>query len=181
MKTQLGYGKLLSTKQSHTILANALAELDIHPFSIASVERYKKYMEKTVEEKVNRKYHAVCEALMAKISKLRSVRKRNQAQEDRLDSLQDQLSNIEDGESNIEEFIVEWDMDSLEHYEEEVPTFVLNKALQIKEKIPSAKFVIDSLQVNAVDKDPFLVVFLDKERYYIEVWDEPTFEAEQKW
>lgn len=73
-----------------------------------------------------------------------------------------------------------WNRTKIEEYKLPVPEFVLNKAVQIKEKCPEAEFYIQHLEDHP---DPFLVVEIPKagyghkERYFVEVWDEPKFEA----
>jgi len=83
-----------------------------------------------------------------------------------------------------------WQTYSLKGYPGAVPEFVLSKALQIKALLPEAEFQIDQLVVEREqtivqrDPDPFLIVSLstyngrsvDKESYYIEVWDEKEYE-----
>lgn len=80
-----------------------------------------------------------------------------------------------------------WRITPLEKYTEEVPKFVLRKAVDIKRELPQAMFYVDQLAV-----DPFLIVTLkelpdymvntkrglDPETAaYIETWSEPKFEA----
>lgn len=69
---------------------------------------------------------------------------------------------------------VTWEAYNLVGYEKPVPEFVLNKALEIKEEVPDVEFMIEELTIHP---DPFLVAVLGKERYHVEVWDEPKFEA----
>lgn len=68
-----------------------------------------------------------------------------------------------------------WSKTSLREYDHPVPEFVLDKALRIKEACPEVEFRIQHL--NQPKADPFLVAFIGKEIYYIEVWDEPRFEG----
>ena len=95
-----------------------------------------------------------------------------------------------------EEYI--WQRVSMERYNLPIPSFVVNKAVQIKKRLPKAVFWIEE----CVDRrtirveDPFLVVDYDGKLHssgraphnstygdyvhverYIEVWDEPKFEA----
>jgi hypothetical protein len=70
-----------------------------------------------------------------------------------------------------------WKEQSLEGYKEEVPEFVLNKAVQIAEKVPGTKFFVEELKVVTKTVDPFLIARHGGEEYYIEVWDEPKFEG----
>jgi hypothetical protein len=73
----------------------------------------------------------------------------------------------------------EWSEVALAKYGEPVPEYVLNKAIEIKEKCPPATFLVDSLVVREERRtlDPFLIVRQDDETYYVEVWDEPKFEV----
>lgn len=76
---------------------------------------------------------------------------------------------------------VSWKEIPLDKYQKPVPMFVLNKAVQIAETLPTAEFTIEELSVTRsriqLDPDPFLIVSYGDERYYVEVWDEPSFEA----
>lgn len=55
---------------------------------------------------------------------------------------------------------------------ENVPPFVLRKAIQIARACPEVKFTVEALEN---DPDPFLLATLNGDTYYIEVWDEPDF------
>jgi len=70
-----------------------------------------------------------------------------------------------------------WAVVPLENYEGEVPAFALSHALEVKERIPTAHFEVEELRVEK-RYDPFLVVCCDKERFYIDVWEEEEFENE---
>jgi hypothetical protein len=81
-----------------------------------------------------------------------------------------------------------WRLKPLRGMTDEVPMFALRKAVEIKRRLPQAEFYVDQLAV-----DPFLIVSLAPLRdsvvnvtsrnldpeiaAYIEVWDEPGFEA----
>ena len=80
-----------------------------------------------------------------------------------------------------------WRLTRLENYTQEVPKFVLRKAVEIKRELPEAMFFVDQLAVN-----PFMIVSLsdlpdfviNQKRTlnpelsaYLEVWSEPKFEA----
>lgn len=73
------------------------------------------------------------------------------------------------------------DYSLLGSYDGEVPVFVLNKAMQIQDACYSTvSFFIDqriTAQRARYLRDPFLVAQCGSEQYYIEVWDEPKFEA----
>jgi len=72
-----------------------------------------------------------------------------------------------------------WMLVPLSKYTAIVPEFALRKAVQIKEACPTALFYVDVLKVNTKKiPDPFLVVKLGSEKYWVEVWDESEFEAQ---
>jgi hypothetical protein len=60
-------------------------------------------------------------------------------------------------------------------YRYEIPVHVLNKAIQIKEKLPEVEFIIYHYE----EGDPFLFVMHNGYGWYIEAWDEPTFEGRE--
>jgi hypothetical protein len=76
-----------------------------------------------------------------------------------------------------------WIRTSLQRYEGCIPEFVLSKALQIKTAVPEVRFEIEQLIQQEEHKpaqprpDPFLIVSLGNESYYIEVWDEKKYES----
>lgn len=70
-----------------------------------------------------------------------------------------------------------WRTVPLREYDGEVPEYALSRALEIKERMPSAEFDVEELRVSK-RYDPFLIVHCGRERFYIEVWDEKPFEKE---
>lgn len=70
-----------------------------------------------------------------------------------------------------------WNMTPIDKFKQPIPDFVLNKAIQIKKALPACEILVESLERSA---DPFLVVRLKDgwryEGYYVEVWDESSFE-----
>ena len=68
-----------------------------------------------------------------------------------------------------------WEMSPLKGYEKEVPGFALETAHEIRLRVPEAKFYIDELLVQRITMDPFLVVRLHGEKFYVEVWEEPSY------
>jgi len=70
-----------------------------------------------------------------------------------------------------------WDKEPIDKYTAPIPDFVLNKAIQIKKALPECEILVEALRQSA---DPFLVVRLKEgysyEGYYVEVWDETSFE-----
>jgi hypothetical protein len=67
-----------------------------------------------------------------------------------------------------------WKTTSLNRYGKPIPEYALDKARQIARACPKAEFDIEEL---TIIPDPFLVVRHARKRCYIEVWDEPLFEA----
>lgn len=80
---------------------------------------------------------------------------------------------------------VAWKTVHISRYEKPIPEFVLRKAVAVKEKLPKADIRVHELieerlrfgVMNNRTLDPFLSVEFNGEFYYIEVWDEPKFEA----
>jgi hypothetical protein len=70
-----------------------------------------------------------------------------------------------------------WQRVPLEEFEGEVPEFALSRALEVKDKMPTATFEVEELRVEK-RYDPFLIAVCGKERYYIDVWEEQSFEAQ---
>jgi hypothetical protein len=68
-----------------------------------------------------------------------------------------------------------WKWTAIDKYTLPIPEFVLNKAIQIKKRLPDASLEIVH---QGPAMDPFLWVGLNGEGYYVEVWDEPEFESE---
>jgi len=64
-----------------------------------------------------------------------------------------------------------------------VPEFAMVKAIAIQNAVPNATLQIDHLmtetdraEMNARERDPFLLATLGEETYYVEVWDEKDYE-----
>jgi hypothetical protein len=71
-----------------------------------------------------------------------------------------------------------WQRKPLDKYDGMVPEFALQRALDIKAECPKAKFTVDAL---TKVPDPFLVVTLGDEEFYVDVWLEPDFHAKRVW
>ena len=76
---------------------------------------------------------------------------------------------------------ISWKTFNISAYKKTIPEFALRKAIQVKQACPAVEIMIDELIVKKTqpirkDFDPFLVVKLGEEKYYIEVWDEAKFE-----
>jgi len=67
-----------------------------------------------------------------------------------------------------------WCHNPLARYPRPIPEIALQKACEIKRALPAAEFMVMELNVHP---DPFLMVRLGTEEFYIEVWDEPKFEG----
>lgn len=68
-----------------------------------------------------------------------------------------------------------WSKTELSNYSLPIPEFVIDKAIRIKEAVPSVTFHVQHLRDPKAD--PFLVAHLNREIYYIDAWDEPKFEG----
>lgn len=80
-----------------------------------------------------------------------------------------------------------WVMTKIEEYKQPIPSFVINKAVQIKRAMPDCGIFISHLEQHP---DPFLIVRSTREKTYswgtadekieeyaVDVWAEPKFEA----
>ncbi len=77
-----------------------------------------------------------------------------------------------------------WHSWHLNGYIREIPEFVLETAVEVKQRCPKVVFYIEEFFViDKIEKklvDPFLIAELGNEKYYLEVWDEPTFKGQRK-
>jgi hypothetical protein len=74
----------------------------------------------------------------------------------------------------------DWQQTKLADWKQPIPLHVIEKANQIKKRLPNVEFFVESLSENP---DPFLVAKLvdpqaswRANEYFIEVWEEPKFE-----
>lgn len=72
-----------------------------------------------------------------------------------------------------------WNRHIISEYPEQIPEFVLETALSVKERLPEAEFCIDSFVKNEGVGCPFLVMCYQRDEYYLEVWNEPKFKAQR--
>jgi hypothetical protein len=75
-----------------------------------------------------------------------------------------------------------WESSAIANYTGNIPEYALEKALQIKTRLPETHFQVERLveETETIPKpkrDPFLIAILGNERYYIEVWNEKEYEA----
>lgn len=76
----------------------------------------------------------------------------------------------------------EWKPLPIDKYDGNVPVEALSKALAIKNALPDVEVYVDRLietteKIERPDRDPFLMVKLGNERYWIDVWDEAKYET----
>jgi len=70
----------------------------------------------------------------------------------------------------------DWHRTSLCLYHLPIPEFVLQTALDLKERCPDLEMMVEELRVLHYQPDPFLVgVDKRSNEYYLEVWNEPGF------
>jgi hypothetical protein len=71
----------------------------------------------------------------------------------------------------------EWSRTGIEGYKEEGPVFALETMQEIHMRCPEAQFWVEEMHVESRLCDPFLGVTDPETRevYYLEVWDEPSF------
>jgi hypothetical protein len=74
-----------------------------------------------------------------------------------------------------------WHLVKIDDYDDEIPAFVLQTALDIRKDHPAAALFVDRLVVEQKTFDPFLVVQfdIDRPKHYIEVWAEPGFRQQR--
>lgn len=80
-----------------------------------------------------------------------------------------------------------WDEIALTQYKKPVPAFALLRAMQVARELKKAsikhQFVVEELKsTTSVEKrernlDPFMVLHVDNQVFYLDVWDEPKFEG----
>lgn len=77
-----------------------------------------------------------------------------------------------------------WRWVEVERFSEEVPEYVLRKAIQVKQTLPEGKLYIYALSDRSIENplfrnDPFLVLVAGESRFFLEVWDERAFEEQE--
>lgn len=135
-----------------TTLARVLEKLEIEILDIKQVNLYK-------QEQLE---------LAARGERKAHRRARNDE-----DDTEDSSSSADDEGDEMDEF--EWNRISIPDYSRPIPTHVLHKAIQVKTALPTVDLMVEELIVQK-RIDPFLIARYGKELYYIEVWNEPTFE-----
>ncbi len=76
-----------------------------------------------------------------------------------------------------------WSWYNLPVYSRPIPTFALQTAMDVKQRLDALdikhSFAIYMLERHARAADPFLVLNAGNHEYYIEVWNEPSFDAKR--
>lgn len=72
-----------------------------------------------------------------------------------------------------------WNRHQLSAYTRPIPIDVLRVMRHVREVSADVTFEVDEFATHVVH-DPFLIARLGDQRYYIAVWDEPTFDATQR-
>lgn len=70
-----------------------------------------------------------------------------------------------------------WQQRELRSYRDPVPSHVLQTAIMMRKAFPRAAIHVDEFCLVEEVADPFLTVSLGGSTFYVEVWDEPTFEG----
>jgi hypothetical protein len=194
-KSRLGYDGLFEERmesRQHGSLRQTLISLDVRPFTNASVEAYKKLCERTA----NQHFAEVALAGFA-ISLLVSfialivlvfstlLSFTNVAFYGAIVFLLSTMATIAFGilESRYSRERT-WTMKELSSYEEPVPEFALQTAVDIKKGHPDVEFYVCTLEENQIVVDPFLVLrYRDGGQdydYYLEVWQESNFRSDRE-
>ena len=63
-----------------------------------------------------------------------------------------------------------------------VPEFALQTAIDIKKRVPGVLFAVEHLAEvrNPIQADPFLVAIFNGEAFYLEVWNEPGYKQQRE-
>jgi len=78
----------------------------------------------------------------------------------------------------------QWRWVVIERFSEEMPEYVLRKAIQVKQVLPEGKLYIYALADRSIENplfrnDPFLVLQVGESCFFLEVWDERAFEEQE--
>jgi hypothetical protein len=184
----LGYAKLKRTLAAGKIsgeLARVLKRLDIQPFSRDSVERYKSEQPDAVELsgapeffKRHRKLGRILLWLIpvwGLLSMIGIAAGGLISWQLVIASLASILLLVAKGcefDDRLAALFPTWERVPLSEYPEDIPLYVLEKAVTIKKQLPGAQFYVEQRA-----RDPFLIVKCDEEEYYVDLWQEPRFDV----
>jgi hypothetical protein len=182
----LGYAKLkeVAAQKGISRLSRVLKELDIQPFSRISVERYKAEEPDAAEVDVPeflKRHRKLARILLwfvpvwVIVSGIGIAGGWFISWKLGIASLAGVIVILMKGcefDDRLAALFPMWERVPLAQYGEEVPVYVLHKAVDIKKQLPSAEFYVEQRA-----KDPFLIVKCGAEEHYIEVWREPGFDV----
>ena len=184
----LGYAKLKRTLAAGKLsgeLARVLRRLDIQPFSRDSVERYKSEQPDAVELvgapeffKRHRKLGRILLWLIpvwGLLSMIGIAAGGLTSWQLVIASLASILLLVAKGcefDDRLAALFPTWERVPLSEYPEDIPLYVLEKAVAIKKQLPGAQFYVEQRA-----RDPFLIVKCDEEEYYVDLWQEPRFDV----
>lgn len=72
-----------------------------------------------------------------------------------------------------------WQQTSFESYQDQMPEYALQTAVDVKKHLPMATICVDRLIISDMVIDPFLVVRYKARDYYVEVWNEPKYKQQR--
>ncbi|HUO60694.1 MAG TPA: hypothetical protein VMU24_08495 [Candidatus Acidoferrales bacterium] len=183
--------KSRNNQRTATPLADTLRKLEITPFDPHSVKAYKRdKMEQVCQRKTRGLIQFTPEpwdtfAGEVYISAIALARECGRTYGDRENTMlrfySYRIPTFTLADSRIEYLppyavVLVWDVVEHPDVPTEMPPHVERKAKQIADAIPGVTFETETLRDQSRNYDPFLVVRLGDERYYVEVWDERDFE-----
>ncbi len=177
-KSVLGY-TLLAEQMLGMPLREALTKLQMETLDEDEIRRYQRQV---LEEKLQREVILEGDGRAARVMMDDEDEEDDDEEDDddRPKKVKDAYEDGEDVESpkkrSLSPVRVEWGWTQIGRYEKPIPEFVLNKAVTLKREIPMVELFIEEVKKVPL-RDPFLVAVLGKERFYLEVWNEPKFEG----
>jgi hypothetical protein len=182
----LGYD-FLQKHRDHMTLHNALNEADARPFTVESVEKYKKEVVKNANRFLFAHRHAEKVLFIAGLSMLLSFGPAFlgwfvswKVGLIFATSLVGSLSACAFLTNFTQKSEGKWQITPLKGYAQPVPEFVIIQAVALKEKLPGAEFFVHEFVQDKKVLDPFLAIQCAGEEHLIAVWNEPKFEAKQE-
>lgn len=88
---------------------------------------------------------------------------------------EERLKVLNKGKDPNRESVYHWDSLELRYYHQPVPEFALSRALELSEALPGASFYVE--HTTDAHPDPFMVMYYQGMKFYVDVWDEPSFEG----
>jgi hypothetical protein len=188
---QLGYTPLqqsMQRRQANAILRAKLQLVGVSPFTVESVQRYKKIAIANTRKPKLRVFvgTAIIIAMIAATIGLVDCLSRP----DTSDTITFGalfatavgwlLSTIIAGAVIFNGRKAQWMTHSLHNFKEQVPEFAIQTAIDIREHCPDAEFYVDKLEFTR-PLDLFLCVKTrHSDMFYVEVWNEPGFKQQRE-